>query len=311
MSSIFVFGNFVDDLIDGHQTLGGEGAFVASALQILKETTGADTSYTLAGRLDTDTSGKFLKSALETLHVDISKIAIGGTKTCQILVEGVRNGRFIRSNGGSICAFYREEWERFREELLQPGWIFFTSNTIKDNQTWEQVQKILNKSPRIVFFDINWREHIFARGQLHREKFVEERLVPVLQRAEIIKGTAEEIQQFQYLLRDLKKSKWIIETMGRHGVCLSRNGEKIFQTAPEVEEVQDTGAGDTFSGTFLFEMTRKNVQSVDDLVLLSSVEVQQMLQLACCVASMTVQGFGVEYLEKNRGRLAGYPKVPL
>lgn len=193
---IFLFANLVDDLIDGKHTLGGEGSFATAAIQILKEATGANIFYTLAGRLGEDASGSFLKRTLEELHVDCSGVTMGGTITPQVFVEGTQKGKFVGSNGAPICCFHEEELQHFQPEWMKPGWIFFTSNTIKDDGTWEAIQKILAASPRLVFFDINWRENIFSTGRMGREKFIEKRLAPVLQRAEIVKGTADEIRQF-------------------------------------------------------------------------------------------------------------------
>lgn len=299
MSHIFLFANIVDDRINGEHHLGGEGAFASAAIQILKETFKTDVSYTLAGRIGEDESGRFMKRTLENFGVDTSGLTIGETQTCQAIIRGVRKAEFIGFEGGPICCFTQEEANRFSELLQLPGWLFLTSSTLYDDETWAQVHSILQMSPRLLFFDINWREALLKRSGFSFGNFLQERLAPTLKRAHVIKGTREELERFKDHVKGTK-AIWILETMGNEGILLRSQEKEFFQEAPKVKEVQDTGAGDTFSGSLLFDLARKKIVGEVDLLALPEREIKMMLRLACQVAAMTVQGFGVDYLSKYR-----------
>ncbi len=302
MSHLFIFANIVDDLINNRHHLGGEGAFAASAIAILKQCFNEKVRYTLAGTIGNDESGRFLKQELDSLGIETSGLTVSEMQTCQAIVKGVSKAEFVGFVGGPVCRFTPKETKRFSDLLLKDGWIFLTSNTLYDDETWEQVHSILNTSPRLLFFDINWRDALLKRSKLSLDEFCQNRLVPVLERANIIKGTEEEIHRFKNFIGNTG-SAWILETKGSQGSFLRSEDEKIFTEALKVKEVQDTGAGDTFSGSFLFGLARHNIKTRKDLDLLAVDDLKKMLRLASQVAAMTVQGFGVNYLSEYRSAL--------
>ena len=216
MSHIFLFANVVDDRMNGEHHLGGEGAFVAAAIQILKETFETNVSYSLVGKIGDDESGRFLKSTLENLGVDTSGLTVGGTQTCQAVIKGIQKVELVGFEGGPICCFTQAETKRFSELLQLPGWIFLTSNTLYNDETWEQVRHILKISPRLVFFDINWREACLKKSGFSFDSFLRERVSPVLSRAQVIKGTNEELHQFKNQIEKVKPI-WLLETRGSEG----------------------------------------------------------------------------------------------
>ncbi len=302
MSHLFLFANIVDDLINDRHNLGGEGAFVAAAIAILKKSFKEDVSYTLGGRIGNDESGRFLKRELESLGVDTSGLTVSESHSCQAIVRGVEQAEFVGFSGGPVCRFTPNETKRFSRMFLERGWFFLTSNTLYDDETWEQIRSILKTSPRLLFFDINWRAALLEKSGLSFDEFCRRRLMPVMEEASIIKGTQEEIRRFKDSI-EKAGPMWLLETRGSNGSFLRTRSEEIIIEAPKVKEVQDTGAGDTFSGSLLFDLARRGVKTKQDLDLLTEDDLRKMLQLASQVAAMTVQGFGVDYLNKNRSVL--------
>lgn len=308
--NIFLFASLVDDLIDGRHTLGGEAGFATAAIQILNEMLGA-VPYALAGRIGTDASGDFLVRTLQGLRVDTISLVRDDVPTCQAIIEGVEHARFAGFRGGPICRFTAEERKHHAALLAQPGWLFCTSNTLYDEETFRNLTKILVQSPRLVLFDLNWREACPRRSGIVAESFIHERLLPACERATVLKGTTDELRRFAEWrgidraawFEQWPRLAWICETRGPNGALVTTRSTTVEEPGQPVTVMQDTGAGDTFSGAVLYGLARLGMTTTDELSRLSASAIRDILALACRVAALTVQGFGVSSLDRHRDQL--------
>jgi len=310
---IFLFANLADDLIGGHHNLGGETSFASVAIQVLRRISGEPIPYVIGGAIGKDPSGEFLKKTLQSYDVDITGLRTSQTPSRQVLTKGVKNATFIGYRGGPFCQFTEVDKERFRPLCQEPGWFFLTSNTFIDPETWGPVRSTLLESPRLIFFDLNWRKALLKESGYSENEFLADYVLFVLERSTIIKVTETEMS---FLERSLnrkrsqffelwKKLQWIVVTNGPEEIqLLQKDGNEFHQKPPQVQEIQDTGAGDIVSGAMLFCLSHFGVQSIQDLENLSDRSVEKMLSLANQMASMVIQGFGVDYLMKHQKEIS-------
>jgi sugar/nucleoside kinase (ribokinase family) len=300
---IFIYANLVDDIINGKHYLGGEGGYLACTIQILNEVYNESVPYTLGGQIGNDSSGLFLINYLQSLNVNTLGLRISKTNTCQAITKRVRRAEFIGFQGGPVCLFTERETNKFYNELLSNGWLFFSSNTLYDDLTWTQVCKTVSNSPRLNFFDINWREALLKRYNFVESSFIKNRILPIIKFVSVLKGTSDELRLLSKYMNLQKSIPVIVETRGSKGVKLIIQKKEFVEAASPIKEIQDTGAGDTFSGSMLFDFSRHNICSIHDLYNLTDIKIKKILKNATCVAALTVQGFSVDYLNHNRKKL--------
>lgn len=301
-SHIFIFANLVDDRINNKHYLGGEGGFAAATIQILNGIYTKNIPYTLAGQLGNDYSGKFLINTLQKLQVNTSGLSIVDTSTSQAITKGIKNVKFISFKGGSICSFTQEEFARFNQQLFSKGWLFLTSNTLYDQQTWQQVKKIITLSPRLIFFDINWRQAFLKRYSFCENTFIKNRVLKVIKASALLKGTTQELALVRKYIK-FKSDLCVVETKGAEGATINYKGIKYTQLAPVVKEVQDTGAGDTFCGSMLFDFSLLGITDKKDFNKLSLKQIKMIIKNAVQVSALTVQGRGINHLNRKRKKL--------
>lgn len=259
-SKIWVIGDASVDLVpdDAQRYLkcpGGASANVAVCIARLGGQSG------FIGRLGQDEVGAFLADTLSHEHVDISHLIADPTlKTAVLLVnlsaEGERSFSYLVTP--SADSFVRSE----DLPLFAPqDWFYFSSIGLTrdpSRQTCLTGARRMRSVGGSVLFDVNLRESMWQQPDDIRPV-----IETAISQADICKISADELcrlsgqslwQQGRYYARDLGCPTTVI-TLGSDGAYLIHQGQEKQFSAPQVEVVDTTGAGDAFVGGMLTELS--------------------------------------------------------
>jgi fructokinase len=279
MQKILCFGELIVDWIPyGFQTVGdlqiplyaqfpgGAPANVAVACQRL----GAQSAF--VGQIGSDVTGRYLKDCLNKYHVDTQYLLQSDHATAMAFVHldsvGDRSFTFNRNNTADLNYPVTQINSAMFENV---GIFHICSNTLTDqviNDCTLHALKIAQSEEVLTSFDVNLRLKLWSDLQL-----VKPRVMQIMQFTDLAKLSIEEIdylrggQSEADFLTELFNYgvKVIIITDGKAPVRLySQDHHQSFMT-PNVEMVDSTGAGDAFSGGWIFGLIEQGIHNPSQL----------------------------------------------
>jgi fructokinase len=211
-------------------------------------------------KFGTDSTGQFVEQELKKEGVNLEFSVRTDTKRmCGVYVHLTESGErnfhsYINDTPDEVL---RED--EVRRELFEKTRIFyFGSGTLfqqKSKKTTEAALKYAKETSNLIAFDANLR-----LKRWESEHHCRETVVSFLKQATIVKLAEDELNflmETNSLEDGLEKIlKWNIPylfiTMGGRGACGVMNGNKVFSSAPKVDTIDTTGAGDAFMAGLLY-----------------------------------------------------------
>lgn len=219
-----------------------------------------------------------LYSILAEKKVEHSMISIDGayTREAYVILEGDKSGSLMMAEKGfSVSDEYKNRLvDLIKQKVTSEDWVVI-AGSFPENYSihdFEELLKVLKDIGCFVGCDVS-NEAL--------KKAVEWNV-------DFIKPNEHEIKELisdkhvidESLLSLSKKVKYVINSRGSEGSYLAFNKNLYKAKAPNVEEVNDTGAGDCFVGGFVGALySRKNIE--DSLKLASAIAASKVGQLDC------------------------------
>ncbi|PKG38982.1 carbohydrate kinase family protein [Psychromonas sp. Urea-02u-13] len=279
MQKILCFGELLIDWIPhGFQSVGelqiplyaqfpgGAPANVAVACRRL----GAQSAF--AGQIGSDAIGRYLKDCLSKYHVDTQYLLQSDHPTAMAFVhldtKGDRSFTFQRNNTADLNYLS----ENINSAMFKDVGIFhICSNTLTDqaiNDCTLHAMKMAQSEEVLTSFDVNLRLMLWDDLKL-----VKPRVMQIMQFTDLAKLSIEEVdylrgaQSETEFLTELFNYgvKVILITDGKEPVRLyNQEHHQSFMT-PSVEMVDSTGAGDAFSGGWIFALVEQGIHNPSQL----------------------------------------------
>ncbi len=244
------------------------------------------------GQVGNDVFGRSLKNILEENGVDAARLRLSDAyQTTLAFVH-------LAEDGERSFSFYRRQGA---DTMLEPGpadyaliegaRAFFFSSVLMTGGASRQASFSLAAHARekgiLTVFDPNLRLNLWESAEEARRVIRE-----ALSLADIVKVSEEELrfltgeeelEAAAGMLRSAYPIKALLVTLGREG-CRAYIGERRFEAAGyPVDTVDTTGAGDSFTGGFLFCL----LQGTRDIAARTDAEILDMLQFANAVGALT------------------------
>ncbi len=279
MQRILCFGELLVDWIPhrfqniGHlkvplyaQFPGGAPANVAVACQQL----GAPSAF--IGQVGGDPIGRYLKDCLSKYHVDTQHLLQSDHATAMAFIHldvmGDRSFSFKRDNTADL----NYPVEQITEAIFKDAGIFhICSNTLTEqaiNDCTLHAMKLAQSQQVLTSFDVNLRLMLWQSL-----KQVKPRVMQIMQFTDIAKLSIEEVdylrgaQHEDDFLAELFSHgvKIIVITDGHRPVRLYTPDHHQSFMVPIVEMVDSTGAGDAFSGGWIFGLVEQGIHNPSQL----------------------------------------------
>ena len=230
-------------------------------------------------KLGVDSFGDHILEQVEPLGVDISKVL--RTKEANTALAFVS----LREDGERDFSFYRNpsadmllNAEEIEEEVFaQGGILHFCSVSLIDAPIKEAHRKAIEFAKRnncLISFDPNVRLPLWETPEACREAILE-----------FITGIADETEALNFLLQG--DVEVIIYTKGTNGAEFITKERKVFSPSFKVEAQDTTGAGDSFIGSFLYQVAEGD-NTLESLVNLPEEKVKEILTFSNATAALTV-----------------------
>lgn len=279
MQKILCFGELLVDWIPhGFQTVGdlqiplyaqfpgGAPANVAVACQRL----GANSAF--VGQVGSDATGRYLKDCLNKYHVDTQHLLQSDHPTAMAFIHldstGDRSFTFKRDNTADL---------NYPSSHISPamfddvGIFHICSNTLTDqaiNDCTLNAMEMAQSQNVLTSFDVNLRLMLW-----HDLQQVKPRVMQVMQFTDLAKLSIEEVdylrgaQSETDFLAELFNYgvKVILITDGKQPVRLYTKEHHQSLMTPSVEMVDSTGAGDAFSGGWVYGLIEQGIHNPTQL----------------------------------------------
>ena len=246
-------------------------------------------------KLGVDSFGDHILEQVEPLGVDISKVL--RTKEANTALAFVS----LREDGERDFSFYRNpsadmllNAEEIEEEVFaQGGILHFCSVSLIDAPIKEAHRKAIEFAKRnncLISFDPNVRLPLWETPEACREAILEflpfANIVKISdEELEFITGIADETEALNFLLQG--DVEVIIYTKGTNGAEFITKERKVFSPSFKVEAQDTTGAGDSFIGSFLYQVAEGD-NTLESLVNLPEEKVKEILTFSNATAALTV-----------------------
>ena len=212
-------------------------------------------------KLGTDIFSNFLLDSFKKYNIDISNVIIDSNEKAGLA--------FIKDNKYSFYFDASSSINLKRSEIKKSLFnkdsiIHFCSLCLGDYKIKDAIKYALDNTKGLISFDVNLRENIWNDKDLMISRVIE--FIPY---ADILKLSIEElkaitklddeIEGIKYLKKLSNKWKIVLITLGDKGVNAYDNNLNMKHVdALKVKEIDTTGAGDTFIGSFLYYISRFN-----------------------------------------------------
>lgn len=246
-------------------------------------------------KLGLDGFGDAILEAIKPLGVDVSRVK--RTKEANTALAFVS----LKENGERDFSFYRNpsadmllSKDEIDEDSFNEGDILhFCSVSLIDAPIKEAHKKAIELSRRnngIISFDPNVRLPLWNSPEECRNAILE-----FLPYGDIVKISDEELE-FITGIKDEEKAlnfliqgdvKIVIYTKGTEGAEFITKERRIFAPSFKVKAQDTTGAGDSFIGSFLYQITKGNY-SLDELISLEEEKIKSLLAFSNATAALTV-----------------------
>lgn len=250
-------------------------------------------------KLGEDAFGDTILEAVKPLGVDVSSVV--RTKDANTALAFVS----LKENGERDFSFYRNpsadmllNQEEIQKEDFSEGTILhFCSVSLIDAPIKKAHVKAINyciENNSIVSFDPNIRLPLWTSKDECRKVVLE-----FLPKAHIVKISDEELE-FITGIHDEKEAlnslfrsnvSVIIYTKGGEGAEFIIKDKKVFSQGFKVKVEDTTGAGDSFIGSFLYQIASNNLR-LKDILKLEDKKIKDMLYFSNATAALVVSKKG-------------------
>ena len=246
-------------------------------------------------KLGVDSFGDHILEQVEPLGVDISKVL--RTKEANTALAFVS----LKEDGERDFSFYRNpsadmllNASEIEEEVFSEGGILhFCSVSLIDAPIKEAHRKAIEFAKRnncLISFDPNVRLPLWETPEACREAILEflpfATIVKISdEELEFITGIADETEALNFLLQG--DVEVIIYTKGTNGAEFITKERKVFSPSFKVQAQDTTGAGDSFIGSFLYQVAEGD-NTLESLVNLPEDKVKEILTFSNATAALTV-----------------------
>lgn len=301
MKKVYCIGEALIDFVAEHQ-----GSDLKKAVTFTKKAGGAPANVACAinklngnaafvGAVGADAFGQFLKQTLVDHKVDIAELQESETFTTMAFVSIAEDGErdFVFSRGADKTLEYNSKLKhQFNNQILHFGAATaFLGGRLEEAYGHYLFDALTQEA--FICFDPNHRKDLWSG----REKQFVKRCTPFVEKSHLCKFSLEEA-----LLISGASTKEeacdrlhqigvpiICITLGSEGTLLSCNGQKTIVPSTKVNPVDTTGAGDTFIGCLLRQLSEleqpiKIVDQFDKLV--------EMVTIANKAGAITTTKFG-------------------
>ena len=246
------------------------------------------------GQVGDDFFGKYLVELLKDLNINTEMTVEKGSTTIALVGidnNGERNFDFLRGSDGEYSFENIDTSKITSSDIIHFGSATgFLEGELKN--TYFKLLEYAKANNIYVSFDPNYRDALITDDKL--DKFVED-CKEFLKVADFTKLSDEEL----YLItkeKDLAAGvsklhelgvKVVTITLGAKGTYLSVNGESIIIPSIKIKQVDSTGAGDSFVGAVL-----KQVSDVEDKKNIGIEEWKNIIAFANKVGAITCTNYG-------------------
>lgn len=180
------------------------------------------------------------------------------------------------------------------EEIFKVGGILhFCSVSLIDapiKGTHKKAIEFAKKNNCLISFDPNVRLPLWETKESCREAILEflpfANIVKISdEELEFITGIADESKALEFLLQG--DVEVVIYTKGTEGAEFITKERKIFSPSFKVQAQDTTGAGDSFIGSFLYQVA-EGENTLESLVNLPKENIKEMLSFSNATAALTV-----------------------
>lgn len=250
-------------------------------------------------KLGIDAFGDTILEEVEPLGVDISKVkrtnkANTALAFVSLKEDGERDFSFYR-NPSADMLLDKEEIEE--NDFKEGSILHFCSVSLIYAPIKEAHRKAIEfakKNNCLISFDPNVRLPLWENPEDCRKAIIE-----FLPCANILKVSDEELEFITGLSDEEKAIKWlfrgnievIIYTKGTDGAEFITKDKKVFSSSFKVKAEDTTGAGDSFIGAFLYQVSKKDL-SLKELIKLEDNEINDILTFCNGTAALTVSKQG-------------------
>lgn len=246
-------------------------------------------------KLGVDGFGDHILEEVKPLGVDISKVL--RTKEANTALAFVS----LKEDGERDFSFYRNpsadmllNASEIEEEVFEGGGILhFCSVSLIDAPIKEAHRKAVEFAKKhncLISFDPNVRLPLWETPEACRKAILEflplSNIVKISdEELEFITGIADETEALKFLLQG--DVEVIIYTKGTNGAEFITKDKKIFSASFKVKAQDTTGAGDSFIGSFLYQVAEGD-NTLESLVNLQEEKVKEILTFSNATAALTV-----------------------
>ena len=246
-------------------------------------------------KLGIDGFGDHILEEVKPLGVDVSKIL--RTKEANTALAFVS----LKEDGERDFSFYRNpsadmllNESEIEEEVFEEGGILhFCSVSLIDAPIKEAHRRAIEFAKKyncLISFDPNVRLPLWETPEACRKAILEflplSNIVKISdEELEFITGIKDEIEALKFLLQG--DVQVIVYTKGTNGAEFITKERKVFSPSFKVEAQDTTGAGDSFIGSFLYQIAEGD-NSLEELVNLKEEKVKEILTFSNATAALTV-----------------------
>lgn len=284
----------LSDVVHFERVAGGAPANVVTAVSRLGGN-GVMVSQVGCDAFGTHIIRELEKSGVDTRYVFRTRQANTGLAFVSLAADGNREFSFFRNPSADLY---------LSEEQMEPGMLedtavlHFCSVDLVDwpvRKAHERLITLAKERGVIVSFDPNVRLPLWETPEACQQAIQE--FLPL---ADIIKLSDEELEFVTGCEDEAEAAKKLLEsncrmlilTKGADGSSVYTRQAEAHISAVSVDDVVDTtGAGDSFAGSFLFQLVQKQV-SLDGLDALTAEELQQLLTFSANYAALTIRKKG-------------------
>lgn len=246
-------------------------------------------------KLGMDGFGDHILEEVKPLGVDISKVL--RTKEANTALAFVS----LKEDGERDFSFYRNpsadmllnESEIDEDVFKDEGILHFCSVSLIDAPIKEAHRKAIEFAKKhncLISFDPNVRLPLWESKEACREAILEflplSNIVKISdEELEFITGISDETEALNFLMQG--DVEVIIYTKGTNGAEFITKDRKVFSPSFKVEAQDTTGAGDSFIGSFLYQIAEEN-NTLESLVTLEEEKIKEILTFSNATAALTV-----------------------
>ena len=277
------------EVVGFERVAGGAPANVAAVVSKL----GGKSNF--ISQLGEDAFGDYIIDELNKVNVDTSYVlrtnkANTGLAFVSLKEDGNRDFSFYRNPSADMLL---NESEINKEWFNDCHSLHFCSVDLIDCPMKEAHKKAIDcaiDNNSIISFDPNVRLPLWESPEACRKAILE--FLPLAnivkisdEELEFITGISDEAKALEFLLQG--DVEVIIYTKGTNGAEFITKERKVFSPSFRVQAQDTTGAGDSFIGSFLYQVAEDD-NTLESLVNLSEEKIKEILTFSNATAALTV-----------------------